>query len=65
MTYYFIRVYDDHGDSFREYDITTDKGEDMARLYAFLMDGGCGQEFEDDMVELAKMHTDVIERSAV
>lgn len=63
MIYYFIRVFDDEGDDYREYDITTAKGPDLARLFAFLMDGGCGAEYEDDgVMELAKMHTDIVWR---
>ena len=57
---YRVRVFDDHGDGFREYNIDTAKGLNHARLYAFMMDGGAGDTFDDDMVELAKMHTKVV-----
>lgn len=63
MKYYFIRVFDTATEQFKEYDINTGQGEDMARLFAFLMDGGAGREFFDDrgMMELAKTYTDVVE----
>ena len=65
MIYYFIRVYDDHVDSFREYDINTDKGAEMARVFAFLMDGGAGNEYEDDggIQALAFEHTEIVSRT--
>lgn len=62
MTYYFIKVFDDGGSGFREYDVTTSLGEAQARVIAFLMDGGCGDVYEDDggVEALAAMHTEIV-----
>lgn len=67
MTYYFIRVFQDFDEEFTEYDITTDKGEDMARLFAFLMDGGVGREYPDDegMMQLAITYTDIVSKQCL
>lgn len=65
VTYYFIRVYDDFRNGCREYNITTNQGPEMARLFAFLMDGGCGTEFEDPMIELAKTYTTIISQKDI
>lgn len=67
MTYYFIRVFDDGGSGFREYDVTTSLGDAKARVIAFLMDGGCGNEYEDDagIEALAAMHTEIVSQERV
>lgn len=64
--YYYIKVYQDSDDA-TEYDITTNKGDDMARLIAFLMDGGSGTEYEDDLgvMVLAKIHTEIVRKLPV
>lgn len=64
MIDYLIKVYQESGAS-REYRVVTDKGTDMARLMAFLMDGGAGLVYEDDhgMMELAKTYTDIVTRN--
>lgn len=67
LTYYFIRVFDDSGDTFREYDVTTALGDTAARTIAFIMDGGVGTEYpDDDGVEaLALTYTEIISQNRV
>ena len=64
MTLYYIRVYNED-DSFNEYDVGTELGDDMSMLIAFLMDGGA-KEYEDDgVIELAKMWCEIVSQEKV